>query len=169
ARAVAGLDGFAADLAAKVNEAHAAGVAPDGSTGEPLFVVDPNGRTAATIAVTLEASHLATGAPGGSPYANNAQALVATEADTLDASGATAAATLSAITAEFGASAARAEAHAGQETALRDHLSALREAASGVSIDEEMIQMQQAQRSYEAITKVIQVADSMLDTLMKLR
>jgi flagellar hook-associated protein 1 FlgK len=58
---------------------------------------------------------------------------------------------------------------ADQDGAIRDHLATLRESASGVSIDEELIRMQQAQRGYEAITRVIQVADSMMETLLKLR
>jgi flagellar hook-associated protein 1 len=169
ASAVTGLDDLANDLATAVNDAHASGVDAQGAQGGPFFTVGATGGAAATITVAVDAAHLATGTLAGSPYSNNVQALVATEDAALGASGQDAAATLSTITAGFGASASRAEATAAQDGALKDHLSSLRDSVSGVSIDEEMIQMQQAQRSYEAITQVIQVADSMMDTLMKLR
>ena len=77
--------------------------------------------------------------------------------------------TLSAIVSQFGSSTAVAKAFADQDGAIKTHLTGLRDSYSGVSIDEEMITMQQAQRAYEAIAKVIQTADGMLETLLNLR
>jgi flagellar hook-associated protein 1 FlgK len=169
--AVSSLDGLAANLAGQLNQAHQSGTTPGGAAGGPLFTVSGASGAAASIAVAIsDPSQLATvSAPAGA-FSNNAQALVATEDALLGGPpGATAEATLSAITSGFGASAERAKSMSDQDAALRDHLSTLRDSVSGVSIDDEMIQMQQAQRGYEAITKVIQVADAMMDTLMKLR
>jgi flagellar hook-associated protein 1 FlgK len=45
----------------------------------------------------------------------------------------------------------------------------MRDSYSGVSIDEEMITMQQAQRGYEAIAKVIQTTDQMMQTLLAIK
>ena len=73
------------------------------------------------------------------------------------------------IVSEFGSSAAIAKAFSEQDAAVKDHLVSLRESASGVSIDEEMIALQRAQRGYEAIAKVIQTTDEMLQTLMALK
>jgi len=77
--------------------------------------------------------------------------------------------TLSAIVSQFGSSTASAKAFADQDGAIKTHLTGLRDSYSGVSIDEEMITMQQAQRGYEAIAKVMQTADKMLETLLNLR
>ena len=62
-----------------------------------------------------------------------------------------------------------ARAIADQDGSLRDHLQTMRQAASGVSLDEELLALQKAQRAYEAVAKVIQTSSEMLETLMNLR
>ncbi len=169
------LDALAFDLATQMNAVHSTGWALDGSTGHDLFTIgaaapgtalaiqvdaslaaDPNLLSAAATAATV---------PGD---ATNAFALVALETLALS-SGKSAEGTLALIVTTFGSASQRATAMAGQEAALRDNLLAMRESTSGVSIDEEMVEMTRAQRAYEAVTKVIAAADSMLETLMKLR
>lgn len=169
------VDQFAFDLAAAVNAASSAGYALDGSTGRPLFT----GATAVTgaastlalnttIAGNVRLFGAAGSATAGPGDAVALQALIATQGSPLSG-GLDATTTLASITAQFGASAERVAAiHDGDDAQLTQ-LSQLRESVSGVSIDEEMINMQKAQRAYEAVTRVIKTADEMLDSLMALR
>jgi len=181
------VDQLAFDLARAVNSAHEAGYGLDGSTGLALFTPDdptPNDVTDDVVAgaasqmsvVITDPAQLAMA--GGAPVppattpapgdASNASLLIATESATLP-SGKDVQSAVSDIVSQFGTSTANAKAYADQDGAIEDHLTSLRDSYSGVSIDEEMITMQQAQRAYEAIAKVIQTADGMLETLLNLR
>jgi flagellar hook-associated protein 1 FlgK len=114
----------------------------------------------------LAAASSAAALPGD---ASALQALLGTERQALASSGLDPGSTLADITSQFGASAQRARAVADQDGGLRDHLASMRASASEVSIDEELIELQKAQRAYEAVAKVISTANEMLGTLMNLR
>lgn len=62
-----------------------------------------------------------------------------------------------------------ARTSAERDGAVKTQLESLRESVSGVSIDEELVALTQAQRSFEAVMKVIKTTDQMLDTLMSLK
>jgi flagellar hook-associated protein 1 FlgK len=166
------LDQFAFDLASALNTVHQAGYGTDGSHDLDLFTVGASAGGAASqlaVAITDPAQLAMAGAGGGSGDATNADLLIQTEMQGLGAGGKDVPSTLSAIVSQFGSATASAKAFADQDGAIKDNLTSLRESYSGVSIDEEMITMQQAQRGYEAISKVIQTADQMLETLLNLR
>jgi flagellar hook-associated protein 1 FlgK len=175
ARAGTALDTVAFDLAGAVNVAHRAGFGLDGSTGHDLFNAGPSvagaaSRLAVDPAVLAEPKLLAAasslaGVPGDN---SNLVAVIATESAILSGGG-DAGQSLAALTTAFGAQAESAQAVSRQDSTILDNLSSMREAVSGVSIDEEMINLTKAQRAFEATMKVIQTADSMLDTLLKLR
>jgi flagellar hook-associated protein 1 FlgK len=170
--ALTGLDVLARDVAGALNGAHAAGYGLDGGTGRPLFAASDGGAIRAAnlqVAVT-DARHLATASSAAALAgdAGNALALVATQRQALSG-GRDVQGSLSAITSAFGAEAQRARAYAEQDGGLKEQFAAMRDSAAGVSLDEEIVAMQQAQRAYEAIAKVIQVANEMTDVLMKLR
>ncbi len=50
-----------------------------------------------------------------------------------------------------------------------NHLKSLRESISGVSIDEELVELEASQRAYQGIAKVITTSDQMMDTLMRIK
>jgi flagellar hook-associated protein 1 len=177
--AVTGVDTLAWDLSAGVNAAHQAGFGLDGTTGDALFVP---GATLAGAAARLDvnaavladprrlaAAGAATGPTSAAPGdATNLQRLVATERAALS-NGLDPFAGLARITSDFGAAASSASALADHDLGMKDNLVQLRESVSGVSIDEEMIELQKAQKAFEAISKVIQTSSEMFDTLLQLK
>jgi flagellar hook-associated protein 1 FlgK len=169
------LDTLAFDFANAANAVHSAGFAQDGTTGHAMFTV---GATSAGAAGQIDidpalladpsllaASSTAAGLPGNN---QNMLALVNTERTAL-ASGADPSTTFTNLVSSFGAASQRAKAMSDQDGAMLDHLTQLRESVSGVSLDEEMVHLTSAQRAFEAVSKVITTADSMLDTLMSLK
>jgi flagellar hook-associated protein 1 FlgK len=110
--------------------------------------------------------------PGGNSAAPGdgtaVQAIIGTGDLTLS-SGTTVSGALARITSDFGATASRVATMNEGDLAITGQLQSMRESASGVSIDEELVNMQKAQRAYEAVTRVIKTADEMLQTLMSLK
>jgi flagellar hook-associated protein 1 FlgK len=169
------IDSLAFDFANAINSVSSAGFAQDGTTGHNVFSVGAtSANAAAQIAVDptllanpalLPASSSAAGLPGDN---TNVNAMIATEQTAL-AGGSSPETTFSNIVASFGAASQRATAMSDQDGALLDNLTNLRESTSGVSLDEEMVNLTSAQRAFEAVSKVITTADSMLDTLMSLK
>lgn len=167
------LDDLAAQFTTSMNAAHTAGVTPGGAAGGALFSVSPTGPgnrgAATTFALSItDSSLLATAKTGGGVGDNRGvQGLVAL-ADTALASGSTPINAYAELTGAFGSETQAAAAAAEHDTTLRDHLEQMRDSVIGVSIDEEMVAMTKAQRAYEAISRVINTSNSMLDTLLKL-
>jgi flagellar hook-associated protein 1 FlgK len=169
------LDTLAFDWGTAFNAQHRAGFALDGSAGLDFFTLPgAAGGAAATIDLDaaiagnprlIAAASAATSVPGD---AGNLHLLVATERTALS-TGADVSGTLASIISSFASASRTATAMAEQDGAIAQHLHGLREAHSGVSLDEEIVAMTQAQRAYEAMGKIIQVTDQMLDVLMKLR
>jgi len=173
--AQASVDQLAFDLTGAINTVHQAGYALDGSTGRDLFVAQASATGAALAmkvnplvsanSALLAAASSAGSAPGD---ATNLQALIDTETQTLS-SGSAVDGTLAQLTSRYGASARQAQAASEGDQAVLDNVTALRSSTSGVSVDEELVEMQKAQRAYEATSKVIKAADDMLNTLLSLR
>lgn len=173
--AITALDTFAFDLAGAVNTVHQAGYAMDGTTLRNLFSVPLTAPGAASqiavdgaVAADARLFAAATTLPAASGDNRNVLALLATERQAL-AGGSDPISSLQQIVTSFGSSSSQARALADHDRAMASHLTNLRDATAGVSIDEEMINLTKAQKAYEAIAKVIATTDQMLDTLMRLR
>lgn len=168
---IASLDALVSQIATDVNTAHAAGYAQDGvTTGTPFFT----GTSAISLAIDasvvgnpgLLAAATATGSIGDG---RNAQA-VADLQQALSMSGGSEdySAFLNGIITNVGVAARDAEWRATSQDAQLAHLNAMRQSASGVNIDEEMVSMVQYQRGYEAAARIIKAIDEMLDSLLRL-
>ncbi len=174
-KAAKSLDTLAFDLGNAINLVHRTGFALDGTTGRDLLVTGATsagaaGRLAVDPTVDANPSLLGAASSAGTVPGDGTAllALIGTETQALstglDASGA-----LSNLISDFGASASRLAAAAQHDGALLDNVTAMRESVSGVSIDEEMINLTKAQRSFEAVMKVMKTTDEMLQTLLSLK
>ncbi len=170
---LAQVDTLAFNLATKLNTIHQAGFGLDGSTGRPLFT-PPTGIAGTAYSLTVDAAMIdhperiaaagsAADVPGGN---DNAVALGAVASQALGASSSPGVA-VGAIEADIGARKSSSD----QELSLRQdtvaQATSLNESSSGVSLDEETVNLTKYQRAFQASTKVLQTADALLDDLLK--
>ncbi|HMA96945.1 MAG TPA: flagellar hook-associated protein FlgK [Polyangiaceae bacterium] len=166
-------DEFVFDVATAINTQHRSGVGLDGSTTLDVFDVGTTSEGAArTLRVSrqilgnpdaLAASDSLSNLPGGSGNA----VLLGRLAETTNIFGKrTPAQAYGDLVGLVGTK--RAGAHSDLE--LRQDIFAqvrtTREALSGVSLDEEMVNLQRYQRAYEAAGKVISTVDALLEELI---
>jgi flagellar hook-associated protein 1 FlgK len=166
------LDKLAYDVANAVNAVHANGAGLDGVSGRPLFT--PPGQVPGAAYVfavdpamvghpeRLAASATAAGLPGDG---SNALAL-AQLGDANLSNGDTPVGTAAGIAAGVGleVQAATSESALRKDTVAQANEMVQR--ASGVSLDEEMVNMTRFQRAFDASTQVLKVADSLLSDLI---
>lgn len=171
------LDQLAYDVSNAYNTQHAAGVGLDGVGGRNLFAAPPDVTGAAlgfgvSADVAGQPNRLAgasdaTSLPGDN---RNALALLGLQ-DQRIASGGTATAqqAFSAMVAAAGSAARSAQDQQGFAETSLTQIEALRESYSGVSTDEEMMNIMKYQRAYQAALRVVETADSMLASLLNMR
>lgn len=167
----AGLDALVARIAADVDAAHAAGYALDGvTTGAAFFT----GSTAATISVGAAVAAnpgllAAATAAGSAGDGRNALAIAALQqALSMGGGSEDYSAYLNGIVTGAGVAARDAQWLADSQDMRLNHLESLRQSASGVNLDEEMVSMVRYQRGYEAAARIIRAIDDMLDSLLRM-
>ncbi len=167
------LDQLAFDLAGSVNAVHEQGFGLDGQNGRPLFAA-PAQKDGAAYNLAIDASvagnpnALATAkAAGDLPGGNDVALEIAGLAGKPLGLASNPAAAWGDITGTLGTKKSSADA----ELALRRDTVAqaetLRESASGVSIDEEMVNLSKFQRAFQASVRVLQTADELLAGLLR--
>ena len=145
-------------LADGMNTAHQAGYDLDGNPGTPLFgynPADPAGTL--TVLLTDPRQVAASATPGGNLGGDNALAMAGLK----DAEGA-----YQRLVNDFGTEVSASERLAATQGLLTTQVDRSREQLAGVNLDEEMVAMVAAQRTYEAAARVMTVVDSVLDTLI---
>ncbi|HKP62479.1 MAG TPA: flagellar hook-associated protein FlgK [Polyangiales bacterium] len=169
------LDQLASDVATAYNTQHAMGYGADGVNGRNLFSAAATG-SASTFAVSSDVAgqpDLISGAldPANLPSDNrNAIALLHVRDQNIALGGsATAQQAFTAMVADAGTASQQASHQASQASAVLSQIDNLRASVSGVSSDEEMVQLMKFQRAYQASLRVIETADSMLNDLLNLR
>jgi flagellar hook-associated protein 1 FlgK len=167
-------DTFVFDIATAINDQHRQGVGLDGSTGLNVFDVSSTSEGAARAITTsadvvgrpaaIGASQNAMDLPGGSGNA----VLLGKLADVTNVFGGsrTASQAYGDLVGEIGVSRASAKAEVELRTNIFEQTKSVRESTSGVSLDEEMVNLQRYQRAYQAASKVITTVDALLEELM---
>jgi flagellar hook-associated protein 1 FlgK len=168
------LDQFVFDTATAINTQHAAGVGADGGTGRALFDVGgaPPG-SALNLKVSADVFNqpdkIAAAAnvfsvPGGS---DNAVAMAKLADVFSNASGTrTAAQAYGDLVGSVGGTRANSQRDVETQTAILNQVQAMHQSQSGVSLDEEMVALTKYQNAYQAASKVLNVADTLLGDLM---
>jgi flagellar hook-associated protein 1 FlgK len=159
------LDALADQLVTSVNAAYA-------PAGGNFF--NPAGVTAATIALAggLSATTLKATTPAGASGDNDVAHAVANLANQIfsvsggDAIDGTFSQHYATSVANFGQTLATANARVSEQTNIEKLVRTQRDGVSGVSLDEEMTDLLKYQRSFQASSRVVQVIDELLDTIV---
>ena len=167
------LDAYAYDVASTFNAIHRTGYGSDGVTGRDLFV-PPAAMKGAAAAMAIDPAlqghpeRLGAAASAGDLPGGNGVAL---ELGNLGARPAFAGSTLADRFADMATDVGLRKSSAEAEGQLRTDTLAVAEqladSSNGVSLEEEMVQLTQFQRAFEASTKVLRTADELLRTLME--
>ncbi|MEP7052772.1 MAG: flagellar hook-associated protein FlgK [Pseudomonadota bacterium] len=168
------LDQFVFDTATAINTQHAAGVGADGGTGRNLFDVPagPDGA-ARNIKVSVDVfnqpDRIAAAAnvfsvPGGSDNAVQMAKL----ADVFSNAGGTrtAADAYGDLVGSVGSTRSNSQRDVDTQGAILQQVQSMHQSESGVSLDEEMVALTKYQNAYQAASKILNVADSLLGELM---
>jgi flagellar hook-associated protein 1 FlgK len=154
-----GLDAVAKQLADSVNSLHESGYDANGNPGTAFFSYDPTDPAASLQVAITDPNLLAASSVSG--------------AANLDSGNATALAGLTGtddayqkLVNGFGTTVASVQGLAANQQVLTTQVDNAQQQLSGVSLDEEMVNMLSAQHAYEAASRVMTTVDSMLDTLI---
>jgi flagellar hook-associated protein 1 FlgK len=167
----ASLDTLASGLVTQVNQQHRLGFGLDGSTNQDFFT--PTGTTASTIAVSLTngrqiaASSTVAGVPGNNTNALALAGLRNTEFVPLG--NATFQEYYSTLAGNFGSIAQGVDGNLRAQEVLHEQMTSQRASISGVSMDEELANLLQYQRSFEAASRMIVVADELFQTILSIK
>lgn len=164
------VDTLASTIASKVNTQQQAGYDLNGTAGVALF---SGTSSAANFAVSstitpdqVAAANSSSTAPGGN---DNALAIADLQnAPTMSSNTTTFNGYYDSLVSTVGLDVQSSQTTVKQDTAFTQQLTTLQQSNSGVSLDEELTNLVQYQRSYQASAKVITTATDMMDTVLGL-
>lgn len=168
---LASLDGLAGNIINEINNLHSLGFGLGGSTGYDFF----SGTLASDISVNtdiIDDINLIAAAenPGGEPGDNgNAIAMANLQNDLImNAGTATFDGYYNSFVSSVGSEVQEAAIGFNHQTTMVTHLNNSREAVSGVSLDEEMVNLLEFQHAYDAAAKLISTVDELLETIINM-
>jgi flagellar hook-associated protein 1 FlgK len=169
------LDALAEAMVTEINALHRTGTNPNGDTGIDFF--DPTGVTATSISLSAavladpNAISAGTGGPSGEYRAGAndvALALAGMRDQDSAALGRSYGDHFRQLTSDVGFMVHTADNRAEVHGTLADHAKTRRNGYSGVSTDEELMQLIRFQTAYQAAARVITTADEMLESLIRM-
>ncbi|MBX9928081.1 MAG: flagellar hook-associated protein FlgK [Gemmatimonadaceae bacterium] len=169
------LDAIAAGIVQDVNTLHTVGWSPTaGATGVAFFDTGAGNNTAATIrlsaAVRASASAIATGPTPNAPGDNaTALAISTLRMSAPSATSGNYGADYRDVISDLASRKSSADAGAKVGDTLVAKAGERRKSVSGVSVDEELVELIRYQQAYTAAAKIITTVDEMLDTLLSLK
>ncbi|MEZ4424741.1 MAG: flagellar hook-associated protein FlgK [Gemmatimonadota bacterium] len=172
----ADLDAMAAAVVSAVNTVHQTGTNPNGNTGVDFF--DPAGVTARTIglsaAVLGDVQEIAAGTPDGTGLyqagQNDVALALAAVRDQAQAGlgGISVTEAYGNYVSDIGARVASTRTGQAAQESLQLQADIRRSEVSGVSLDEEMVDLVRFQAAYQASARMVTVADEMIGTLLQM-
>lgn len=145
------------------------GLQPPAAGDKFMVSATENAAREFSVAVADPDAIAASSTSAGVPGDNTNAAALASLRDKASMGGATFGNFYARVVTDLGTSAGNAKARAEAQKVYVSELRAARESLSGVSIEEEAINLVRLQRAYEAAAKVMSTVDRMLETLLNIR
>jgi flagellar hook-associated protein 1 FlgK len=162
------LDDLAAGIIQEVNNLHGAGYGLDGSQND-FFTGTDAGDIAVNSAIIADADLIAAAGDAAALPGDNSVAIsIAELQNTLTMSGGSATFYdyYTSLVSDVGSDVSTANLNYDHQTIMIQHLETYREEISGVSLDEEMVNLVKFQHAYNAAAKLITTTDEMMDTII---
>jgi flagellar hook-associated protein 1 FlgK len=162
------LDALANGIMADVNTAHNAGFDLSGVAGADFFTGTGAVDMAVNASIVANSDLIAAAAAGeGLPGGNgNAIAIANLQHAASMAGGSTFAESYSSLAGKVGADVQAADFNSDHQSTMVQNLENYRQQVSGVSLDEEMINLVKFQHAYNAAARLITTADEILESLL---
>ena len=159
------------EFAKKQNDVHKTGYDLNGTQGQTLFAPDDNTLNISTIEVAItDPKQIAASSIEGTPANNeNAQQLLSTQKEAIsNLDDQTFYDYYAQIVAALGVQKSYMESMHEQSAQMVDTIDRKLQEIGGVNLDEELINLTQLQRSYQASARVLSVTDELLQTVMNI-
>ena len=168
------LDTLAQNLMTEVNSLHATGYGLDGSTGNDFFTGTASAAGIQVNALIANDINLIAAAesfnivPGDKPGDNGNAIAIANlqESQTMNGNTATFSAYYDSMVSDTGLAVQQATSYYDHQAQMVLQVENYRESISGVSIDEEAVNLIKYQNAYQAAAKLINTADEMMETVL---
>jgi flagellar hook-associated protein 1 FlgK len=171
ADAIAQLEDLAGTLAAEVNALHTAGFDLNGAVGEAFFLGTGAGDMGVNPLLEVDPARIAAAETASGTPGDNANAVRIAElqhALVMGAGTATFDASYRSLITGVGNDTRAAADYADHQAMVMSNLEQYRESISGVSLDEEMLNLIKFQHAYDAAAKLVSTVDEMIRTVMNM-